>query len=366
MIISFYPQKDATIYEKYVNKNTGLDAILEINKLVEGTTNYNSRALIKFDLTTLIQYSSSGLIQSASDAKYFLKLYATEPDEIPVDYTLQCFAVSGSWNMGTGRYANTPETTDGVTWKYKTSVSATGLKWTTSSYNSGATGSYTTIPGGGNWYTGSAASQSFSYSTSDVELDVTSIVKSWLAAAIPNEGFIVKKTDIAEQDASTFNSLKFFSRDSHTIWIPRLEARFNDYQYTSSYATIDANIENFVTVSNIKESYNEKSRVIFRVNARPRYPQISFQTSSLFLNNYLIPSESQYSIVKADTKDVVVPFDTGFTKISADATGNYFKYYLDGLQPEQYYKILIKVVDSAVGYEEIYDSDWIFKVIKQQ
>jgi len=366
MIISFYPQKDATIYEKYVNKNTGLDAILDISKTVEGTSNFNSRALIKFDLTTLIQYSSSGLIPSASAAKYYLKLYATEPEEIPVEYTLQCYAISGSWNMGTGRFANTPETTDGTTWRYRNTVSATGLRWATASYSPNTTASFATIPGGGNWYTSSVGSQSFNYATSDVELDVTNIVNSWLTSTIPNEGFILKKTDIAEQDVNTFKSLKFFSRDSHTIWIPRLEVRFNDYQYTSSYNTIDVNTENFVTVSNIKESYNEKSRVIFRVNARPRYPQISFQTSSLFLNNYLIPSESQYSIVKADTKDVVIPFDTGFTKISADTTGNYFKYYLDGLQPEQYYKILIKVANSAAGYEEIYDNDWIFKVTKQQ
>jgi hypothetical protein len=366
MIISFYPQKDATIYEKYVNKNTGLDAILDISKVSEGTTRYNSRALIKFDLVTLAQYSSSGLITSASDAKYYLKLYATEPEEIPVDYTLECYAISQSWNMGTGRYANTPETTDGVTWKYRTTVSATGLKWTTASYAPTTTGSYATIPGGGTWFTGSVATQSFNYSTADVEFDVTTIVKDWLASTIENQGFIIKKTDVSEQDTNTFKSLKFFSRDSHTIWIPRLEVRFNDYQYTASFTNTSIDTENYINISNIKDAYNEKSRVTFRVNARPRFPQISFQTSSLFLNNYLIPSESQYSIVKADTKDVIVPFDTSFTKISADNLGNYFKYYLDGLQPEQYYKILIKVVDTAAGYEEIYDNDWIFKVNKQQ
>jgi hypothetical protein len=366
MIISFYPQKDATIYENYVNKNTGLDAILDISKVSEGTSYFNSRALIKFDLTTLTQYSSSGLITSASTAKYYLKLYTTEPEEIPVDYTLECYAVSGSWNMGTGRFANTPETTDGTTWRYRNTVSATGLRWITGSYNPGTTGSYSATPGGGNWYTGSAGSQSYSYATSDAQIDVTNIVKSWLDSTIPNEGFILKKTDIAEQDVNTFKSLKFFSRDSNTIWVPRLEVRFNDYQYTSSYNTINVNDENYINITNIKSSYNEKSRINFRVSARPRYPQPVFQTSSLFLNNYLIPSESQYSIIKADSNDVVIPFDTGYTKVSADASGSYFKYYLDGLQPEQYYKILVKVVDTGAGYEEIYDNDWIFKVSKQQ
>lgn len=366
MIISFYPQKDATIYEKYLTKNTGLDSILEINKTIEGSSNYNSRALIRFDLATLIQYSSSGLITSASTAEYYLKLYATEPEEIPVNYTLECYAISSSWNMGTGRYANTPETTDGVTWRYRDTVSQTGLQWATSSFAPGTTGNYASIAGGGTWYTGSAASQSFNYSTSDIEFNVTAIVRDWLNSSTPNEGFIIKKTNTAEQDSNVFKSLKFFSRDSHTIWIPRLEVRFSDFQFTGSYSVINPNIENYISLSNIKKTYNEKSRVIFRVNARPRFPQPAFQTSSLFLNNYLVPSESQYSIIKADTRDVVVPFDNNYTKISADAQGSYFKYYLDGLQPEQYYKILIKVVDSGVGYEEIFDGDWIFKVVKQQ
>ncbi len=366
MIISFYPQKDATIYEKYINKNTGLDAILDISKVSEGTSKYNSRALIRFDLATLAQYSSSGLITSASDAKYYLKLYVTEPEEIPVEYTLQCYAISQSWNMGSGRYANTPETTDGVTWKYRSAVSTSGLKWTTASYAATTTGSYATIPGGGTWFTGSGATQSFSYSTADVEFDVTTIVRDWLALTVENQGFIIKKTDVAEQDSNVFKSLKFFSRDSHTIWVPRLELRFNDYEHTASYSSININNENYINISNIKDAYNEKSRVTFRIGARPRFPQMTFQTSSLFLNNYLIPSQSQYSIVKADTNDIIVPFDTGFTKISADSQGSYFKYYLDGLQPEQYYKILIKVVDTAAGYEEIYDKDWIFKVNKQQ
>jgi hypothetical protein len=39
---------------------------------------------------------------------------------------------------------------------------------------------------------------------------------------------------------------------------------------------------------------------------------------------------------------MIVDFDTNFTKISCDSTGPYFDVYMDGLQPERYYRILIK------------------------
>jgi hypothetical protein len=55
MVLKFYPKKDATIYERYPTRNTGLDAILDISKVTvtsgssATTASYNSRALLDFD-----------------------------------------------------------------------------------------------------------------------------------------------------------------------------------------------------------------------------------------------------------------------------------------------------------------------------
>jgi hypothetical protein len=57
---------------------------------------------------------------------------------------------------------------------------------------------------------------------------------------------------------------------------------------------------------------------------------------------------------------MVFDFDNDYTKLSADATSNYFTLYMDGLEPERYYKILIKTVID--GSELILDDDYYFKV----
>ena len=57
-----------------------------------------------------------------------------------------------------------------------------------------------------------------------------------------------------------------------------------------------------------------------------------------------------------------IPFDTAFTKISCDSTGPYFDVYMSGLQPERYYKILIK--STLDGTTSVFDDDNIFKVVR--
>ena len=85
-----------------------------------------------------------------------------------------------------------------------------------------------------------------------------------------------------------------------------------------------------------------------------------------------LPSGSQamgqgtyYSIVDASSEDVIVPFGTG-SIVSCDSTGNYFNVWMDGFQPERFYRFQIKVV-SGSGADQtsmIYDDDYTFKVVR--
>ena len=59
---------------------------------------------------------------------------------------------------------------------------------------------------------------------------------------------------------------------------------------------------------------------------------------------------------------MVIDYDTVFTKISADNTSNYFDIYMDGLQPERYYRLLVKT--EIDGTTSIIDNDQIFKVVR--
>ena len=61
---------------------------------------------------------------------------------------------------------------------------------------------------------------------------------------------------------------------------------------------------------------------------------------------------------------MVVDFDNNFTKISCDNTSNYFKIYMNGLEPERYYQILYKTILSSGETVVIDDPSNYFKVVR--
>ena len=59
---------------------------------------------------------------------------------------------------------------------------------------------------------------------------------------------------------------------------------------------------------------------------------------------------------------MIVDFDSNHTKISADDTSSYFDFYMNTLEPERYYRLLIKTTVS--GSTTILDQNNIFKVVR--
>jgi hypothetical protein len=94
---------------------------------------------------------------------------------------------------------------------------------------------------------------------------------------------------------------------------------------------------------------------------RPEFPIRKFQTTSIYTQNYALPTSSYYAIKDLDTNEFVIDFDDTFTKISCDNNSNYFDIYMNGLEPERYYKILIKTTIN--GSTIIKDEDYYFKVV---
>ena len=368
MILRFYPTKDATIYERYPERNTGLDAILEISKVVVATGSalsgsYNSRILLNFDYTA-ISSSIVSLGYNPNQFSYGLKLYVAEANEIPMDYTLYAYPVSQSWEMGIGRYGNSPETKAGVSWYYRNTADDISTSWATGSFGPTSTGSWSSTKGGGTWFTSSVASQSFSYITSDIDMDITSIVRGIQSGSYTFNGVIIKKSDTDESNTNIFNSLKFFSKDTHTVYLPVIEARLDDSVSAGTLSAINVDDDINIVASNLKSTYAENSTPKIRISAGYRYPTPVFQTSSLFLTSYRLPSGSQYAIYSAHGDDVIVGF-SDYTRLSDDATSNYVKLHLDSFQPERYYRMLIRVPNSgSTSTYQVYDQKWIFKVTR--
>ncbi len=356
-IYKIFPDKDAAIYSYYPTKNAGLDEILDLSiyKSIDNKGDV-SRILVSFT-NSEIQDILTNKIGSAG-YKAYLKLFLADATEIPLDYTISCYPIATSWNMGTGRAANVPSTTNGVSWKYSNTLS--GSIFTASA--AGTTNSFPlNNPGGGTWYTASSliATQSFTYTTDkDIELDVTNAISS----SFYQNGFIIKHSSSLEFTTGSPFETKYFSVDTHTIYPPCLEFRWNDFLYNTGSLSTITSANPVITLAGNKGEFQIDSVNRFRVNVRDQYPARSFQTSSVYTNNKILPTASYYAVKDIKTDEFVIDFDTTYTKLSCDSSGNYFDIYMNGLQPERYYQVLVKT--TVNGNTIVTEDNNYFKVIQ--
>jgi len=351
-VYKIFPEKDAYISSKYPAQNTGRDEILEVSNTnainldtsAQGDVPAVKRALIQFKTTDINDVVNNKIGSSAFTSS--LKLYLANATVSPLDYTIETYPVTQSWNMGTGRSGDSPQTTNGVSWGWRLE-SGSGA-WATA---------------GGDWYTNQASSsQDFTYtSTKDISMDVTDIVQLWNSSSIDNNGFIVKLTGSIEFSASYVDT-SYFSVDTHTIYPPELEFKWDDSSYDTPLTAVTSS-DIVVAFTNLKSEFEDSGVYKFRVKARDKYPARAFQTSSVYLNAKALPTSSYWGLKDIKTDEMVVDFDTSYTKISADSGSNYFTVYMDGLEPERYYQLMIKTI---VGDETlvIEDKGNYFKVVR--
>ena len=371
-VYKIFPTKDSTIYSRYPKRNTGLDSILEVSADYATSTPQVSRYLIQFDQTSI----NSIFNDKISDSVYQINLknYICNISNLNLDTTLEVYATSGSWGMGTGHFNDTPETQNGCNWKYK-SYEGEG-EWTTSNFSTYVTASYGQETGGGTWYTGSSLelnvtqSQVYSYnSNKDLNVNVTNILRNWYSASnslggFPNDGFMVKlsKNDEFIANRNEQPNIKFYSVDTNTIYPPELQFQWDDRIYvTSSTIPTITTTDIVATLDNNPGTFKRDSIHKFKINCRPQFPTRVYQTSSLYTQRNYLPTSSYYAIKDLDTNEFVISFDDIYTKLSADDSSNYFTLYMNGLEPERYYKILLKIV--LGGETIILDDNYYFKII---
>ena len=367
-----YATKDTTLYEMSHSMNTGQDEIFEVRKDMnaDGSATNVSRALIKFDLTYVSKSISSGLITSGSQTKFYLNSYDANSSDLNVSQTLYTYPVSQSWENGSGKFSYFPMVEDGASWKWKDN-SIEKTQWNEISAS------------GGTWYSGSGyeASQSFTHEPDDLRMDVTDIVWKWLHSTVPNEGFMLKRSgsigntdsNVEEGNTTRYGHFSFFSRETHTIYPPKLEVLWDDSKWTtgSLSALSSDNLEDMVLyMRGFRSKYKEKSKVKFRVVGRERFPERTYSSTQYSTGyntvKYLPSGSTYYQIKDAYTEDVLVPFGSG-SKVSCDSTGNYFNFWMDGLQSERFYRINYKVVSGSGTADETvqyFGENHSFKVVR--
>ena len=348
----------------FKDQNFGQDPILEVKKeFWNKSFDYQTRALIDFAGTEFNNMSSSVANGTITKPKFYLKMYeANGNTDLTTTYTLAAQALSQSWDEGVGKFGDNPKTTNGVSWDYRDYFpGATATSWSNASNAQTYGGAVYSPPV-------SQSEQSFSNESPDVEMDISDMVNGWISGSLSNHGLLLSFSGSQETDDQTFGQLKFFSTQTHTIFQPRIEVRWDDHlpctgSNTGSMTelTMSGQADNYLYAKHMKESYKETEKVKFRIGARKRYIQKSFSTSLQTISGSYIPEGSgSYSIIDVATGESIVPF-SDYTKLSCDAESNYFIQWLNGFAPDRVYKILYKIKYDD-GQEQIHDDDYEFIV----
>lgn len=365
-VYRIFPENDTFISTEDVIGNAGKDEIIEIGGYPSlsaiGQTN---RLLLKYSTSEIQEVIANkvGLLNYSAS----LKVYLAEAYEVPVNYTIYGYPIYGNWDNGVGKFGDSPTNDTGVSWKNRQAGQTN--PWLVGAYPAGVTGSCTSpLTGGGNWYTSSlGVSMEFTQShalnsTNDIDMDITKAVMQINNATLPNNGFILKLQDSLEYNTTSSIRLKYYSADTNTIYPPSLEIKWDDSVYSTGSLSVLSNNISVINLTNNKGKYVDTGKQRFRISAKPKYPIKTFTTSSAHLVNYALPPTSYWGLRDENTEEMVIDFDTTFTKVSCDDQGAFFDVYMDGLQPERYYRILVKT--TLDGSTVVVDNQNIFKVVR--
>ena len=345
--------------ESFRDQNFGRDQILEVKKeFFSKTFDYPTRALVNFAGTgfnTLSQSIVDGTIPS--DAKFFFRMFEAQGNsDMSEEYDISIRPISQSWVEGTGKFGDNPKTTNGCSWENR-------------SFPDGGSEVPWANPGV-SVYNVSSSMQTFSNQSPDINVEVTDMVNMWLQGQEENYGMRVNFKISQETNSTTFGKLKFFSRNTHTIYAPRLEARWDGHlpctgSNTGSLSELDmsGNTDNFIYTIGLRDKYKETEVPKFRIGARKQFIQKTFTNSYHTTSGSFIPEGSgSYAIQDVATGQMVIDFSSN-TLLSCDTKSNYFTEYMNGFYPDRTYKILIKITYNDTQ-EQIFDNDFEFKIVR--
>mgnify|MGYP001177542735 CR=1 FL=1 len=385
-IYKIFPYKDATLYSFYPDMNTGIDPITTISNL---NIAVDSNPQVARFLTEFVQSEIEDVINNKINGAEWdvdFRSFIANAQGIVESTDLSVHPLAQSWNNGTGTFLDVPITTDGCSWNspaFKNSGIAWGLSGSDST-NHFFTSSFNTTfanVGGGSWYysgsdgTKYEVTQSFdTRSTKDLKVNAKVVCSLWYSsslavdnsASLSNYGFITKWQDNVEFNTNTQIQpvMQFYSVDTNTIYPPQLEFKWKDYQTVLTGSATASIVDTTNLVSSLAENpgyFTPQAVNRFRFNVAPKYPIRVFATGSQFTGTNYLPTASFYAIKDLETNEYVIDYDTTFTQLSSDSEGNYFDIYMNGLEPERYYKVCIKTIIN--GSTLVLDDNYYFKVV---
>jgi len=335
MIYSIFPKHTATAYERYPKMNTSRDEILELNKTVsssEVSGTFNTKILMDFDLYA---NSQSMVTEGNTASAYFLNLYTSTTNTPDNSFTINLGPVANAWTPGLGRSTHLPITKTGVAWSYP----STGNTWTNDTAS----------------FTGTTHEIENSNIIKDLRVNITTAVQELEVSSGADKGILVSRTPEQELNGNKYGHVNFYSAETTTVYKPRLEIHYDDNTFvTGSLTALDLAKEHYIYQVNNPGTYKINTTSKFRFIGREKYPAATYTSSTPAVVEYL-PTSSYYSLVDVRTGETVVPFDTTYTKISCDATGNFANLRLSGIYPDRLYQFHIRVDNNGTSGYHILD-----------
>lgn len=334
--ISYFDIENYSTYFDTENSSSYYEILEDTSRVRRAVLQFSPNNIAK--LQTFASQSISGSWQAN------LKLYLASAQNLNTTYSIEAHALEQPWVMGTGQYAQVPESRNGVNWIYTGPYQASPL-WNTP---------------GGSWSGATSASQFFDYmSNKDIDMPITNIMDAWFSGSIQNCGLIVKHPTAVEQNSASFMDLKYFSVDTHTIYPPTIQFKWADAYYYPQGTNYVLSDQITVTLANNPGQFRQDEVYKVRTAVRYTYPPRQFTTSSVYLNSLYLSENSYWALEDVKTGEMVVDFDTNYTKLSADSVGNYFTLYTSGLEINRYYRILVKtsIYSTTFGPLSLYDNE---------
>jgi len=200
-----------------------------------------SRVLTQFDIGSISSDRTAGVIPSAGNVSFYLRLYNAETTRtVPKNFTIVAQAISRSWNEGDGVDLENYRDADKSNWIAADSAT----NWTTP---------------GGDYHETPTFTQTFSTGLEDLEINLTDLVEEWIAGTKQNYGVGIRLTSSNEASSSanlvgatsSYYTKRFFARGTQYFFKkPVIEARWNssiqddrgDFYMSSSLAPSSDNL----------------------------------------------------------------------------------------------------------------------------
>jgi hypothetical protein len=314
--------KDASTYSLYPKKNTGLDPILTVGKTYTRNNDAdNSRSYLYFKIDSLPGYVTSSNVE--------LSLQITEVEQIPLNYTIIAYPVTESWEMGIGKYEDSPIYSSSINWETQPGINSSV-----------------------------SSSQIFEYEDSNIKMNINNLYNYWTQSF--NYGLRLSHEIDVENSSLDYGTLKFYSKETNTYRQPLLIISWDDQVYTTgSLKSVADTNEIIIKSKGLKKEYPSGKIARFNFVTRDKFPVKTFSSTFAYENMQYLPQTSYYSIVDIITKIPIIEY-SDYTKISCDGIGSYV--LLDTTNFPKNRPLKFEFMINRNGKFELYEDDLSFEI----